>query len=120
MFALVENGRSGKLRKIRPKKNEEKLDTSGILNGKGTLWTMLGYDDTIAVLVSDFRKGAAKWACVTVYSNQERQHTVPIDIITEDTVCFQSYVMVNETTLLLSCGNNNNRVAVVSLPTPKP
>ena len=102
----MENGRSGKLRKIRPKKNEEKLDTSGILNGKGTLWTMLGYDDTIAVLVSDFRKGAAKWACVTVYSNQERQHTVPIDILIEEYPYFKSNVLVNENTLLLSCGWN--------------
>ena len=101
-------------------KKKNTLDTTDILNGKGILWMLLSYNDAIAVVVYDCRKdGAAKWASVTVYSNQERQHTESIDIIIEDTVRSQSYVMVNETTLLLSCGANNNRVAVVSLAKTK-
>ena len=53
---------------------------------------------------------------MTVFKNHQRQHTVSLDIAVDGGLPYASCILANETSLLLYCGNNTNRVAVVSLP----
>ena len=53
---------------------------------------------------------------MTVFSNQQRQHTVSLDIAFDGLVSYTSSILANETSLLVYCDNSTNRVAVFSLP----
>ena len=92
------------------------LDTDGIENGRGTLWLVAASGQTVVVTVIDHRKSDSKWTSVTVFKNQQRQHTVSFDIAIDGDVPYISCILANQTSLLLNCGSNTNRVAVVSLP----
>ena len=96
------------------------LDTRGLLNGERVEWFLVSKRDTIALVVLDCRGGSSnfKWDSVAIYRNRVRRvHTLShLDIKVKGGVHWRGCVLVNETTLLLSCGFDANKVAVVSLP----
>ena len=95
------------------------LDTRG-LNGEKISWFLVSKRDTIALAVFDYRCrfGNFKWDSVAIYRNRVRRvHTLShLNIKLKEGLYWSGCVLVNETTLLLSCGNDSNKVAVVSLP----
>ena len=99
---------------------KEQLDTDGIDNGINISWMVGASGHSVVVAVLDARESDWKWTSVTVFKNQQRQHTVSLNIALDGGWNISSCVLANETTLLLSCGNNTNRVAVISLPPPPP
>ena len=92
------------------------LDTDGIENGRDILWLVAASGQTVVVAVIDGSNSDGKWTSVTVFNNQQRQHTVSLDIAIDRSLLHTSCILANETSLLLYCGNSTNRVAVVSLP----
>ena len=91
------------------------LDTDGIKTGRDIGWIVAASGQTLVVAVSDGRNSDRKWTSVTVFKNQQRQHTVSLDIAVDGGVSYASCILANEISLLLSCGIKTNRVAVVSL-----
>ena len=93
------------------------LDTRGLLNGESVLWRLVSKRDTIALAVRG-GFGNHKWDSVAIYRNRVRRvHTLShLDIKVKGFMYLSGCVLVNETTLLLSCGIDGNKVAVVSLP----
>ena len=93
------------------------LDTRGLLNGKKVEWFLVSKRDTIALAVVDYSGGSSncKWA---IYRNRVRRvHILShLNIKLKGGLYLSGCVLVNETTLLLSCGTGANKVAVVSLP----
>ena len=96
------------------------LDTDGLDNGGSIAWIVGASGHSVVVAVSQSPMSDSKWTSVTVFNNQQRQLTVSLDIALDGYWNRSSCVLANETTLLLSCGNNTNRVAVISLPPPLP
>ena len=97
------------------------LDTDGIENGRSTSWMVSASGHTVVVAVIDRSTPDWKWTSATVFINKQRQRTVSLDIAADGALPTSSCILANETTLLLYCGHNTNRVAVVSLPpTPTP
>ena len=92
----------------------EQLDTQEIENGSRPSWKIGAFGDTVAVAVyhTDLSY-ETKWTTVTVFKNQRRQHTVSLNISLPS--IFASFILANETTLLLSGGNKGNEIAVVWL-----
>ena len=91
------------------------LDTDGIENGREIGWAVTALGQTVVVAVFDRSNSDRKWTSVTVFNNQQRQHTVSLDIAVVGDVYYASSILANEISLLLSCGIKTNRVAVVSL-----
>ena len=98
----------------------KELDTAQLLNGDSSVgWFLCAYEKILIVAVLEWRdKTQAKWYSVTVYFDQIRQYTVPLDIKTDGRgVWSSSSLLVNDTTLILSCGRHcSNKLAVISLP----
>ena len=96
------------------------LDTRGLLNGEKIYWFLLSKRDTIALAVVDYSGGFGnrKWDSVAIYRNRVRRvHTLShLNIKLKEGLYWSGCVLVNETTLLLSCGDDTNKVTVVSLP----
>ena len=96
------------------------LDTRGLLNGKKIYWFLVSKRDIIALAVVDYSGGFGnrKWDSVAIYRNRVRRvHTLShLNIKLKEGLYCSGCVLVNETTLLLSCGFDANKVAVVSLP----
>ena len=105
------------LDKLTLKKNSE-LDTEGLLNGKDTLWLLTSKSGTMALTILDKRyKDNHKWHSVTMYKSRTRLYTVPLDMKTDvDELPWFGCELITETTLLLTCGGQDNKVALVSLP----
>ena len=82
------------------------LDTRGLLNGKSVHWFLLSKRDTIALVVSDLRDEYERWDSVAIYRNRVRRvHTLSHLDMKLDCVNWSVCLLVNETTLLLSCGS---------------
>ena len=96
----------------------KELDTTQLLNGDSSVDCLLCADEkTVIVAVSDRRIDEQEiWCSVTVYFEQVRQHTVPLDVEVDGLARRNCNLLVNETTLILSCGASSNKVAVISLP----
>ena len=97
----------------------KELDTTQLLNGYSSVdWSLCTYEKTVIVAVLDRRdKTQVKWCSVTVYFNQVRQYTVPLDIKTVGSRVWRcSNLLVNDTTLIFNCGWDSNKLAVISLP----
>ena len=94
------------------------LDTRGLLNGTSVHWRLVSKRDTIALAVADGRGGYITWDSVAIYRNRVRrdQTLSHLDIKVDGGVFWSGCLLVNETTLFLSCGDSSNKVAVVSLP----
>ena len=54
------------------------LDTCGIENGRGFIWIIGAFEDTVALAVNGLRPSG--WISVTVFKNQRRQNTVSLNI----------------------------------------
>ena len=98
--------------------SNSELDTRGLLNESCYNWHLASKRDTIVLAVVD---GLCKssWISVVIYRNSVRirEHTLShLGIYVRNRVQRPGCVLVNETTLLLSCGFDTNKVAVVSLP----
>ena len=97
-------------------KKKSELDTQGLLNGSGVIWYLSSFHDTLALSVFDNRnKDDRKWHSVTVYKNKKRMETVSLEISVHEGIYWNGFTLVNENTLLLSCGLNK-KIAVVTLP----
>ena len=84
------------------------LDTNGIINGEDIIWFLCAKNDTVVLAVLDCnrkREYNEKWVSVTIYHNQMRRCTVPLNIISYiPAMSLQSAItMLNESTLLISC-----------------
>ena len=99
-------------------KKKSELDTEGLLNGNDIRWFLTSKSDTITLTIFDKRyKDNHKWHSVTMYKNRTRLYTVPLDMKTDlDQAPLFAYALVTETTLLLICRRQDNKVALVSLP----
>ena len=96
----------------------KELDTAQLLNGDSSVdWFLCANEKTVIVAVLDRRsEKQEKWCSVTVNFDQVRQYTVPLDVETDGLARRNCNLLVNETTLILSCGASSNKVAVISLP----
>ena len=97
----------------------KELDTAQLLNGDSSVdWFLCANEKILIVAVFDERiEKQKKWCSVTVYFNQIRQYTVPLDIKTYGSgVWKNSSLLGNDTTLILGCGRDSNKLAVISLP----
>ena len=97
----------------------KELDTAQLLNGDSSVyWSLCANEKTVTVTVLDRRNTEkTNWCSITVYFNQVRQYTVPLDIKTDRSgVWKNSSLLVNDTTLVLGCGLTSNKLAVISLP----
>ncbi|XP_063724853.1 uncharacterized protein LOC134852917 isoform X2 [Symsagittifera roscoffensis] len=97
----------------------KELDTTQLLNGDSSVvWFLCAYEKILIVAVFDRRtEKQKKWCSMTVYFDQVRQYTVPLDIKTYGSgVWSSSSLLVNDTTLILQCGWDSNKLAVISLP----
>ena len=97
----------------------KELDTAQLLNGYSSVdWSLCTYEKILIVAVFDRRnKKQEKWCSITVYFDQIRQYTVPLDIKTYGSGVWRcSNLFVNDTTLILNCGADSNKLAVISLP----
>ena len=97
----------------------KELDTAQLLNGYSSVdWSLCTYEKILIVAVFDRRnKKQEKWCSITVYFDQIRQYTVPLDIKTVGSRVWRcSNLFVNDTTLILNCGADSNKLAVISLP----
>ena len=94
----------------------KELDTAQLLDGDSSVdWFLCAYEKILIVAVFDRR--TEKWCSMTVYFDQVRQYTVPLDIKTYGSgVWSSSNLFVNDTTLILNCGLYSNKLAVISLP----
>ena len=95
------------------------LDTRGIENKKRIGWRVSAFGGTVVLAVYDYKKHTEdKWKSVTVFKNQRREHTVSLNIEIESEMFYFTWrpLLVNATTLLLSCGVNAKKIAVVWLP----
>ena len=96
-------------------KKKSELDTQGLLNGSAVIWYLTSFLDTLALLVYDYsNKDDHKWHSVTVYRNKKRMETVSLEISVNGGMRWNNSALVNESTLLLSCGLN--KIALVTLP----
>ena len=98
----------------------KELDTTQLLNGDSSVdWLLCAYEKILIVAVFDRRtEKQKKWCSMTVYFDQVRQYTVPLDIKTDGWIWENSNLFVNDTTLILNCGLDSNKLAVISLPSP--
>ena len=105
------------LDKLTLKKNSE-LDTEGLLKENDILWLLTSKSDTTILTIFDLRyKDNHKWHSVTMYKNRTRLYTVPLDMKTDVNLAPSiACALITETTLLLICGGQDNKVALVSLP----
>ena len=100
------------------------LDTKKLLNGDCIMWYLVARKDTVALAVRNTKGSGNKWVSVTIYKEGVRVHTVPLhdvqlqNIKVKGSVYNSSCVLVNENTIILSCGEETKRLAVVSLPKP--
>ncbi|XP_063728599.1 uncharacterized protein LOC134856165, partial [Symsagittifera roscoffensis] len=99
-------------------KKKSELDTEGLLSGENIYWFLTSKSDTIILTVFDERyKDNHKWHSVTMYKNKTRLYTVLLDMKTDvDNLSCFGCALITETTLLLICGGQDSKVALVSLP----
>ena len=95
-----------------------KLDTNQLLNGDFSLgWFLFANGKILVVAVLDgINQKQKQWCSFTVYFDQVRQYTVPLDIKISVVVWKNSNLLVDDTTLVLNCGVESNKLAVISLP----
>ena len=98
----------------------KELDTNQLLNEDRFInWALCAYEKILIVAGFDNRiKKQKKWCSITVYFDQVRQYTVPLDIKVDGggRVWSNSNFLVNDTTLILNCRGDSNKLAVISLP----
>ena len=118
-FNRVEELDQWSLKKKGESSNSE-LDTRGLLNNAHWYhWHLALKRDTIVLAVEGVLGMSRGWTSVVIYRNSVRirEHTLAhLGIYVSGGVRRPGCVLVNETTLLLSCGTCSNKVAVVSLP----
>ena len=128
MYGVVLQLREGEVKRVEEldqwtlnkESNNGEIDTGGLLNGERVFWYLVSRRDTLALLIIDQRSGYCngKWDSVAIYTNSVRRvHNLShLDNTVIGVLSVGGSVLANETTLLLSCGEEANKVAVISLP----